>query len=363
MNGGNILMRKKKQKKLKKYKVNLIGTIATIIIFIICIFSYFGFSYYLNIDAISVDVADRNMQQIATIETIRDVLLVILTICGTNFLLSVFIEVRSRNAFLTEIINNDIIACPEFYNGMSDENKEKIYSALEQHLNYGLPGDIFSNIKGKINNLMEDYFFESCEYVITCDVHDDYIEKEITKVVSIKSFKDKDTIKDFCVGNHSAKTIAGKDSFELLSVEISKESSENTIDVDIKTQIEKIPCKTSKLDKRNEYDKSESYVYKRPLIIHNNQSTFITVKCITRTTTDDKVSTFRVTKPCKNFILNYSLNQTDKYRLSVDAFGFLDDADNSTNNSSTSNVNIHFKDWIFKYDGVVVSILDKINIE
>lgn len=101
------------------------------------------------------------------------------------------------------------------------------------------------------------------------------------------------------------------------------------------------------------------YIYNKSLTIRNDKETILTVKCKTRTAIDDKSSTFRVIKPCRNFSLVYSITQHEKYRIGVDAFGFLDDADDSANNTSRSNVNITFNDWIFEYDGVVVVILDK----
>lgn len=341
----------KKSKKLKKYKVSWRGTIFIIIIFIISAIFYCASTYYLNIETISV--TDKNMEHIARLETIKDVLVVILSICGTNLLLNVLIEVHSKNAFLTEIVNNDIIACPEFYDNMSCENKEKVYKALDQNLNYEQMQDMFANIKSKMNMLMHDYFFESCEYFVICDIYEDYIEKEITKKVVIKSHEETYMIKDFCVGNVSSKLINGKKTFELLSVKI------NDSNIDINTQFKRVTQKTGNLDEHNEYDTSESYIYKKVLKISHQHPTTITVKCKARTTIDDKLSSFRVTKPCKSFTLNYTINQADKYRLAVDAFGFLDDADDSTNNSSNASVNIRFKDWIFQYDGVVVVILDK----
>ncbi|MDO5151257.1 MAG: hypothetical protein Q4D76_17985, partial [Oscillospiraceae bacterium] len=151
----------------------------------------------------------------------------------------------------------------------------------------------------------------------------------------------------------SSKKIDGMDSYEIVSFEIDGKK------VDLKQNVQKKSIRASNLDEQNEYDMNIQYVYNKMLKVEKSKPKTVVVKCKTRTARDDISSTFRVKKPCKNFSLVYSIKQHDKYRLGVDAFGFLDDADESANNISDSNINITFNDWIFKYDGVVVCILDK----
>lgn len=340
-------------KKIKKFKISRGITICMIILVVILSIAYGACSYYLNLDDISI--SKNNIKDIATLKTVQNILLTVVSIFSTNLILSALIEVHSKNALITEIINNDIIASPDFYNSMSNENKEKIYKALEKNLftDRLITNEMFVNIRKKLNEIMDDYYFESCEYIIICNVKDDYIEKEITKKVSIRSYDNEFSIKDFCVGNVSSKTIQGVETFKLLSLIINNER------INLDKYVKNIPGKISNLEDQNEYDINETYIYNKVLKIFNKKPTTIVVKSKTRTTIDDKNSTFRVTKPCKSFSLNYTVNQSDKYRLAVDAFGFLDDADDSTNSSAKSNINIKFKDWIFKYDGVVVSIIEK----
>lgn len=341
---------------MKRYMINNSARILIVILTAVCFLGYIICSYYINIH--SLQTINNNihiLDNMSTIETIRDILLVIISICGTNLLLSALVEVKSKNAFLTDIIENDVISAPEFYETMKDENKVKIHNALEEVLYFSYPvvHNMFSNIRSKLNSDINSYYFESCSYVVSCSVKDNYIEKEITKKADIKPYDDTFTINDFSVGNFFSREIDGIKPFDLTSLEIDGRK------IDLKQDVSEKPNVINNLDEQNEYNLSISYIYNKPLEISKSTATKIVVKCKTRTPIDDKVSTFRVTKPCKKFSLIYDIKEHDKYRLAVDAFGFLDDADDSTNNSSNSNININFNDWIFKHDGVVVSILDK----
>lgn len=345
-------------KKNRRYSVSKSTLIIMIILTIICVAVYCFCAYWINME--DMQTFNNTIQpnvDVLVLETIRDIVLVILSICGTNLIVSVLIEVKSKNAFLEDVILNDVIAAPDFYKEMSEQNKLKVYNALEECLYFSYPvvHDMFGGIRNKLKSTIDSYYFESCSYVVSCNINEKYIEKEITKSVSIKSYEKNYIITDFSVGNFSSRSIEGLRSFDLLSLEIDGQK------INLKEDISEKADRISNLDEQNKYDLSLKYIYNKPLKICGEKGTQIVVKCKTRTPADDKISTFRVTKPCKQFSLIYNIKQHDKYRLAVDAFGFLDDADDSANNSSDSNINITFNDWIYKFDGVVVSILDKCN--
>lgn len=339
---------------IKKFKIKYNSILLIIILLIVSSVAYVLCTYYLNnfgLNASSEYIIDK----IAKLQTLKDILLVIISVCGANLLLSLIIETKSKNSLVTEIMLNDVISSPDFYQKMDDDKKIKMFNALEEHLyfKYNINHIMFKNMRDKIINMVCDYYYESCSYIVTCSVYDTYIEKEITKKVSLKSYDKKYTIKDFSIGSCSSKKIDGLDPYNLISFEINGE------EIDLNKYMAKKSIKVSNLNKQNEYNVNMEYIYNKPLIIKNNEETILTVKCKTRTAIDDKSSTFRVIKPCKKFSLVYSITQNEKYRIGVDAFGFLDDADGSANNTSHSNINITFNDWIFEYDGVVVVILDK----
>lgn len=340
---------------IKKYKMKNGTFISMLILAIICFITCILCSYCLNIDEEGLKQLTNININVAIVKTIKDTLVIILSIVGTNLLLSLLIDIDSKNQIITDVIQNDVISSPEFYKLMDDDNKKKMLDALEQHLyfKHNLTQSMFDSIRKKIINMACDYYYESCDYIISCNVYDTYIEKEITRKVSLKSFNDNYEIHNFSVGNCSSKEIEGVDAYILVSLEIDGRK------IDIKKDVVEINTEIGNLDEQNEYNIKNTYIYNKPLNIYKDKETIVTVKCKTRTAIDDKSSTFRVVKPCKNFSLNYSIKQHEKYRLAVDAFGFLDNADSSANNTSYSDVNITFRDWIFKYDGVVIIILDK----
>ena len=341
-------------KKVQKFKVNRSATILFIALVLISLVSYFLFSYYINIEN-ALAVLEIDMGKIALLETFKEISLVILSVCGFNLLASVIIEVHSKNALISEVITNDVISAPEFYNDMEDDKKVKMFKALEQSLYFDseVVHGMFDSIRAKLLTTVDDYYYEECDYVVSCSVHDSYIEKEITKKLIIKSYKGEYTIDDFCIGNFVGKKISGMISYELKSLEVDTEKKDINNDISYRT------LEMNNLDEQNEYDTSNTLIYNKKLKVSDDKETVIVIKFISRTTVDDKSSTFRVVKPCKKFTLIYSLKQHEQYRLSVDAFGFLDNADESANDTSKSNLNITFNDWIFKNDGVVVTILDK----
>ena len=339
---------------LKKYKIKSNTIWFVVIISVLSIVAYIVCTYYFNLE-----VTGSNNVDVAKFQTAKDVLLVIISLCVSNLLLGMVIEVKSKNSMVSDIILNDVISSPDFYSNMDEEKKHSMYNALKNELYYrnDIKNIIISDITKKIDELPDDYYYEACNYIVTCSVHDNYIEKDITRKVKLKSYNESYTIKDYCVGSCSSKKIDGMNSYQINSFEIDGSK------IDLNEIVELRPMEVSNLDEQNEYDINKQYIYKQEININNSKATTIQVRCVTRTAIDDKSSTFRVVKPCKNFSLIYSIKQHNQYRLGVDAFGFLDDADESANNTSDSNINITFNDWIFKYDGVVVTILDKINVE
>lgn len=343
---------------LKKYIIKRGAFISLIILTILCLLFCIVCSYYLDLSTSIESQNNDNAFGISNtaLKTAKDILIILTTILGTNLFMSLLIDVRTKNQIVTDIIENDVIAAPEFYEKMSEENKLKMCNALERKLyhKYNKEQEIFNEIRQKLTGNINSYYYESCKYVVTCNIYDNYIEKQITRKVVIKSFDTKYTIKNFSISNFSSKSINGIESFTLESFKI------NDKKVDLANDVELSPCdEVDNLDQQNEYDINSRYIYKKPMNIYSDKETTITVECISRTSIDDKGASFRVAKPCNHFSLFYTLPQQDKYRLAVHAFGFLDDANDSANNSSKSNINITFDNWIFENDGVVVMILDK----
>lgn len=334
--------------KIRKFKVKISSALLLLFLSIIGILVYIGCSYYLNIND------DLSQNQVAILETLINVLTVIVSVCGVNLLFSIVIEVNSKNSLISEIIANDVIAAPEFYQNMDNNKKDIIYKALEQSMfsKYDIMQEVYTSIRKKLMYDISDYYYNESSYSVTCSVYDNYIEKKVTSCIKLRSFDSNKTLKNFVLGSFVFKEVENMESCIIDEIEINgKKLSEN----DYTRQNTEI----SKLDRQNDYNSSIKYVYNHDMKLTNNSDVTITFHYITRTSIDDITSSFRVKRLCKNFSLFYEIKGNDNYRIVCNAYGFMDDADNSINNQEKSNITIKFSDWIFKYDGATVVILRK----
>lgn len=343
-----------KKSEIKKYGVNQGSMITMIILVVISSLSIVILSYYINIEN-TLPIEDIDTNRLVVFESLREVCVVLASICGCNLLVSTIIEVKSKNKYISQIIKDDVISAPEFYENMELKDKEKVYEALERSLYFNTKGtqDMFNSIRTKLSTQIDDYYYEECSYAVTCKVEKEYIEKTTIKKIKLRSYEEKFVVDKLEIGNYVGKSISGMKTYEL------KEFKINGNTMDLTRDIAYVDYEMNNLDEQNEYDTAKTIVYNSSLTLSNAESTTVRIKVVSRTKLDDRISTFRVIKPCKHFSLVYSIENNENYRISVDAFGFLDDADESTNNESKNTINITFDDWIFKYDGVVVTILDK----
>ena len=343
-------MLKNKSKKMPKYIIKRDSIVLMVILVIIGILSYTYCSYYINISN-----AKEKMENVVLCSTIKDVLLVFITVCGTNLLMSVILERNSKNAFLYDVVLNDMLAVPEIYEKMSHDNQEKMCNALEKRLYFDndVAHKIYKDMWKKLQTNLCEYYYKLCEYDIVCDIHDNYIEKSISKKLVIRAYQGNHTIKGYKFGGFTSMLVEGMEPYVVRQIEINGVKISNN-DYSYNNQGVR-----KRLDNQNQYNSYIEYKYKKALNISSNEDTIVTIQYVTRTAANDRISTYRVGQPCSNFKLRYSVKQNEKYRLTVQAFGFLDNADDSINVPELSNVNIEFTDWIFKHDGVVIVINDK----
>lgn len=333
---------------LKRYKIHKGVMIVLILLLFCCITCYFVLTVQVNFNS------QITASTVAVYETIKSILVVIISTIGVNLLSSILIDKNSKNYFLNEIMLNDVIGSSEFYNCMNDNVKEDMYNALECNIfnQNTIKSSMYKSIRDKLNNMSNNYYYTKCSYSVTCTVHDTYIEKVIKRTTHIRSYDECKTLKRHKIIGFSSKRISGLQSFEKISLKINNEKIDES-------DCKEIPANEDNWQEQNGYNYSIDYIYQKNLRIYNNKDTIIVMEYRTRTSVDDRMSTFRVSLPCKEFNLHFSLTQQEKYRLVGSAYGFLDDADNSNNNNSKANITIEFSDWIFKHDGAVVVILDK----
>lgn len=341
-----------KNSKIEKFKISKISSILTLIICGICILVYI---YLINIENIGLAT-----NQIITVEAqrvmnmqklIKEVLLIVVSILGTNLLLALIIEVKSKNSLYTDLITNDIFACPDFYNNLSDDNKAKIQKNLEAEQFFGsnlVKADMFESIRKKLNEIKKEYYYKSCDYIVDCSIFDDYIEKEIVRTINIYSYNKNATISNFILSSSTTKKIQGLDSFELESITL------NAKPINIKdTRIETQPV-IDQFHIKNGYDTITNCIYNKNIKVYNNKDTTICIKYKTRVNISDNAYTCRIREHCKEFSLNFSINAKDLYKIHSEAFGFLDTASQTPNSNVENKIIVEFKDWIFDKDGVAL---------
>lgn len=335
---------------LKQYQIKKAAMIMLIISVIISSICYIICLYYLNFTELTSEISEIRL---AILKTVKDVLLACTSIFGGTLLVNVLVEKTSKNQFLAEIMNNDVVASPVFYQSMDKDIQENMYSALEESLYFPtkVQKEIYDYARTMLGSMPTDYYYEECSYAVTCKVYSDYIEKHITRTFKVRSYDGQRKIKEFVVSNFHAKQVSGLESFDLRAFKIDG--------ADFKHKVKQVSATSDQLDRQNNYDVSRKYIYK-DLRLKAGQSVEIIIEYVSRTSIDDRSSTFRTTKPCRKFSLLYTLDESPDYRIAVDAFGFLDDANDSVNTDSHHDVNITFNNWIFDCDGVVVTLLDKV---
>lgn len=337
-------------KREKRYIVKKSTTFSMIVLTVICIILHIilnlQFNYKDNISEIEKTVY----------MVLMDVSLVIASILGTNLLVSILVEVNSKSDDFTHLMTNEVFASPAFYNNMDTKKKEQMCKALERNLYFknDVLCEMYEYIRSKLTNTSDSYYYTECTYSVTCTIYSTYIEKEIIRTTKIRSYKGAIAENNFSFGTFTLKEIEGLKSLQIKEIKIDNNLLPKHDYVLINDET------TDNLDKQNEYNSTINCVYSNTLTFNDNESKKITMHYITRVPNDDRIMTFRVGYACKSFSIYFTIKNSDiKYRIFVAAYGFLDDANNSNNTDSKTDVTVKFDNWIYKCDGVTLVILDK----
>lgn len=337
---------------MKRFKVDKKSMILMVFISVLS-FIFIGIcSYYLNID--EDQLKEAGGVNIPAINVCKDLFIVVVSITGTNLLLNVLIEVKSKNQLLTELVENDVISSPKFYKNMETSVQLKMCQALEYNLYYhdSVKQNMGIVAQSKISKIKDSYYFEECLYMITCNIHDNYVEEDVVKEVIVRSYKESNTITNFLLTDCCLETVDGIIPFELLSVRVNNDL--------IKLEdIEELEFCSNGFVTQNFYDFSKKYLYKKKISISNNHDTRIIIRYRMRSTCNARFNIFRPENPCKRFSLTYNLMPNSKYRIAASVFGFFEDGSSVINDAADYRVNIEFKNWFFNNEGIVIMILDK----
>lgn len=295
------------------------------------------------------------------LSSIKEVLVVICSIFGTNLIVSVIIEKKSQNDLYDEFITEDLLQNFKFLKTIDKEKRKILLNSLEK-IDYMGENETYSelinNVREKIINSNYKYYFMSNKIEITCKICPKYIEKEIIKYIEVRSFNDSYTDENYIITKIASQKINNKQNIEIKSLFI------NDISQDIKNDIEYFDTTTQKdaYDAYNLYYNNINYTrrgyyrLKRPITFYNNRTTTIRITYITRVPLTDKVYSARLSVPCKEYRFRFKIDDsTTNYKINAQVFGFQEDAMKNLAGSQKNEISYEIKDWLFPSDGVFVT--------
>lgn len=348
---------KKFKKKYYPYIWSKGAIVLTIALFIISLSVIIYLTCLINTESVMVGTDNLTTEQIKEMvrhKTIREIMLVLCSITGTNLILSAVIEKSSKNKFLTNFFEENIFSSKYFYDNLSPEVKKEI----EKHimLNKYDGNDTYRQICEKITNkIIEDepsYYFEKCEFNVNVVDKGEYFEKHIKREQLIWPWNEKRGINNLPICFIEHKTISGLNSVQLEAVSV------NGNQVSINSLKQEKSIINRGLSYKNGYIESTKYSLEDKHNFKNDKATSLNVSLITRCPKDDLTSSFRTMVPCKNFTVNFTL-ESDRYKLAAYAFGFYDNANQGINIQKENVISVSLNDWIFNDDGICVMIIPK----
>ncbi len=278
---------------------------------------------------------------------IKDISLIALTIFAGALISGCLIEKKSNNKVYLDTIINEVLLSKDFYQNLSDDNKKVLEGHItgiedKEHL------EILKKIKEKLFDYKPKFYFSQCSFVVTCKKKEGYIEKVVNKNLRIKSYKEREKIKGFRFIKSAFEEMPDIDNFEVINIMINNkvlQKNEYRIDREKVTENEQTLLK-------NKYNVREKCIYNKDLILRNSKETKITIRYITRVKEDDDNYVCRVSEHCNKFDLDFTME--GNYKVTGSAFGFVDSAKETPNNTNDNNIKFKFDSWAFRSSGVSI---------
>lgn len=359
-------MRDVKKEKILKYSVSKNYIVVSVIVMIVSLIGYFLLLYYDN--QFSIEILTNSITHNLSSNEIKEYknyinwlnvgegfLMLFLSVSATS-ILGLLLKINENNNIYSELITNDIFASKDFYNTLSEENREQMLNNLESRMLFNdskTKSDMYTYIRKSLNDSLEDgYYYKSCKYDIRCTIYKDYIEKSILKTVKLLPINNAFTLKKFLVAASRHTTITGKDAFTFKGLKVDGKSVDNKY-------IEKKSAPVLDFDKKNGYTENIEVKCTRQINLSPKNAHEISIEYITIVPISDLSYSCRLKHACKNYSFSFRLtDKTNKnYRLQASAYGFVDDASKTPNQLDDKNsVNIEFNGWMFPSDGVSIII-------
>ena len=343
----------------KKYFISSRTAFWVTVSFTFVLLLYVILTFLINLPpSVFGSTTEENSLLLPTLTSIRDVVLVVLSILGTCFFTAWIIEVRSRNEMYDSHLSNDILGNPEIYRNMDESTQKEMLSILENILLFRdkphLSG-MYENIKEKFITLSsEEYYYDDCRYTVNCTITQEGILKSITRTIRIKSYDASCKISSIPLVTWSGSKLSGNVvPFKFSSATLDGKA----IEQDKIGIIEKTPDQVVSVN--SGYDLKYTYFYKPELELFDDKIRTISVSYNTVVPLDDIVYTCRANVPCRSFTVDFRVCAPDNYKVLARAFGFFDSAVHSPIVEDDRQISVSFNDWIFPQDGVVITFAPK----
>lgn len=289
------------------------------------------------------------------LSTLKDVCVVVCSIFGSNFLLSLIIQKKSQNDLYDEFITEDLLQNRKFIKSIPKDNRKILLKSIEE-IDFFSENKIYSklidSVRDKIAESHYPYYYISHNMDIICSIESNYIEKEIIKTVEIGSFEKCKTIKSFVISKFVLEELSGVKNVEIKKLTINDENK------DIDNCIEYVYNENNDnvyLANVN-YNKKGLCRLKDRITFYNDKPTKIEITYTTRVPLSDKVFTSRLSSPCKNYHFHFRIDDSvNNYKIYAQAFGFQDDAMKNPAGSRKNEITYEINDWAFPTDGVFVT--------
>lgn len=353
----------------KKFHFGRFGIVLSIITCIVCAIFIFVCIYYENTIAIPVSTTSElnGMEKLyydnrSLFSTLKEMCTIILSIIGTSLVLSLAFEVNNRNSAYTDFFEQDILSSPEFYKHIPSEDKMKILNNLENQEYFTgnvVMGEMYQSIRKRLKESTYTYpkykyYMSYCKYDVKCVDKGNYFEKTVVRTMKFRAYEGETEEKELCLGKYKNKKakISGLNPFEISNLRIDGKEIEVS-----KITTEDLQDSEDVLVAQANYTSKQQYTLKEPLKFNSENDTVVVVEYLSRTEKDDIHSTFRCSVPCKEFEVSFSIY--GNYALIPIGFGFCDHAKLSPNSKNDSEATVHFNQWLFEDDGVVIILNPK----
>lgn len=339
---------------LKPYHVKKNVGVLLAIIFVVCALLFVSLDY--------VKVEGRPDYVVQIVKAVQQLSLLISSIIGTNFIISLALEKENKNNAFQEFFKNDFIDSTEFKNLIPIDRQKRIsdnYRNREVFKNNSILAEMSDFIEHRLCKHVGNFYYEKCEQNVSCSLDNFMIKKEINRVLEIKSYQKSCEIEKFLLLSIYTKQINGSLGCEINELKIKKTNEANfkTLDIGKYVEINIDNNIEETLKKKNGYDCLVTYRLRNPIQLTDENSFIVKISFNVVSFNNDCTSVFRLQVPCKKYILQFT--SPNNYIVKPNAFGFIDRSQQALNNENPCNAKIEFDSWVFPDEGVIIEMQKK----